>query len=329
MLDGIAGREETIRNYILAQIQEYCTYSVDPLGNIIAYKKGENPSKHTIMVSAHMDEVGMIVTGYQKDGMLRIDTVGGIDPRVILGRTVTIENKINGVIGTKAVHMQTADEKGSAVSIDKLYVDIGATDDEEAAKYVQLGDQVCFQGAYGMFGNGRIKGKAIDDRIGCAMMIKLIQSKLTYDTVFAFVTQEEIGLRGSTAVAYTINPDIAIVLEATTAADLSNVEGAKRTCELGKGPVVGFMDRATIYDKDLYRLAYNLAKEQNLLCQTKTTIAGGNDAGAISKSRGGVKTIAISVPCRYLHSPFCVIDQKDAEQMLTLVSCMLQKIGEV
>ena len=152
-----------------------------------------------------------------------------------------------------------------------------------------MGEQICFKGDFGTFGDGCLKGKAIDDRLGCAILIDLIQRELPFDTHFAFCVQEEIGTRGSTVAAYTIAPDVAVVLEATTAADLPGVEGEQAVCRLGKGAVVGFMDSATIYPRDLYELCHKLGAERGIPVQTKTKVAGGNDAGAIHKSRGGVK----------------------------------------
>ena len=144
-----------------------------------------------------------------------------------------------------------------------------------------------------------------------------------------FNVQEEVGLRGSMASAFSVAPDFAIVLEATTASDIDGVGGAKRVCSLGNGPVVGFMDRSTLYDKELYRMAFDIADELEILCQTKTMIAGGNDSGAIHISRGGVRTIAVSVPCRYIHSPSCVINAEDLENTLILTRELAKRIHEL
>lgn len=328
-LNGISGAEILVREEIIKQIKDYCEYNVDNLGNILAFKKGKNVPKKRVMVSAHMDEVGLIITGYTSDGNLTFSKVGGIDDRVIIGRKVFVgDEKIVGVIGTKAVHLQSAEERKTVVTSDKLYIDIGCTDKAEAEKNVMLGEQACFEGNLKTFGNGYLKGKAIDDRFGCAIMIELIKSELLYDTHFAFCVQEEVGTRGSKVASYSISPDVAIVLEATTASDLPEVNGAERVCELGKGAVVGFMDSATIYPKDLYKLCFKIANENGVPIQTKTKVAGGNDAGAIHKSCGGVKTIAISVPCRYIHSPFCVVKKEDIESVKKLTEKLLEEISE-
>lgn len=325
-INGISGRETAVADEIERQISPYCTCRRDNLGNLIAFKQGKKRAKHSLMLSAHMDEVGMIVTDITSDGMLRFSPVGGIDPRVIIGRCVLVGDGVPGVIGTKAMHMQTAEERSTAVKCDQLFIDIGATDKEDAAQYVERGESVCFDSEFLSFGNGFLKGKAIDDRFGCALLIELIRSKLEYDTNFVFCTQEEIGLRGAKAAAYSVNPEFAIVCEATTAADIAGVEGEKQVCALGKGAVVGFMDHRTVYDRELYRLAFETAKERDIPCQTKTMVAGGNDAGAIHTSRGGVRTLAVSIPCRYLHSPSCVIRQDDMASCLELVRALIPRI---
>ena len=328
-LDGISGREDAVQEEILRQIAPHCEFKIDNLGNVIAFKRGKQRPKNKLLLSAHMDEVGMLVTGITSDGMLRITTVGGIDPRVIIGRCVTVAGKYPGVIGTKAVHMQEAEERAKATPVDKLFVDIGAKDKEEAEQLIRLGETVCFTSEYREFGDGRIKAKAIDDRFGCAVLLELIRQELEYDTVFSFVTQEEVGLRGAKVASFGVAPDIALVLEATTAGDLAGVEGAERVCRLGGGPVVPFMDRATIYDKGLYDLAFSLAEQHGIPCQTKTKVAGGNDAGSISLSGKGARVVSISVPCRYLHSPSCVIDREDAENALRLARLFIDKAAEL
>ena len=327
MLNGASGDENRVRDFILSEISVYCEYRVDPLGNIIAEKKGKSTSSKKVMISAHMDEVGMIVTSVKSDGTLTVSPVGGIDPRVAIGRPVFVgDSDIYGVIGAKAVHNLSADEKKTAPKFDALYVDIGAEDKAAAEKLVSLGDFVHFSSEFIHFGDDFIKGKAIDDRFGCAVMIDLIKSELPYDCTFTFVVQEEVGLRGSQAAAYRVAPDFAIVLEATTAADIPLASGEKRCCELGSGAVVSYMDRSTIYDKELYGISRDIALKNGIKWQTKTMVAGGNDSGAIHISRGGIRTIAISAPCRYLHSPSCVVKLSDLEDCEKLADIMLEKM---
>lgn len=327
LLDGISGDEGAVRDYIISCIGDKAEITVDNLGNVIAFAKGKKAPKNKVMVSAHMDEVGMIVTYINPDGTIKVSPVGGIDPRVVFGRRVKIGKAgIVGVAGGKAVHNLSPDERKKSVPFDKLVIDIGCDSREETEKLVALGDSVRFVSEFAEYGDGYIKCKAIDDRAGCAVMLRLIEEGVPYDTYFTFVVQEEIGLRGAACAAYTVNPDYAVVLEATTAADIPSASGADRVCELGKGPVVSFMDRHTMYDKELYKLAFEIAEENGLPCQTKTRVAGGNDAGAIHVSRGGVKTCAVSLPCRYLHSPSCVIKREDFENAYTLTKLILDRI---
>lgn len=327
LLNAVSGNEESVRSFIIDKIKEFCEYSVDNLGNVIALRKGRKTPDKKLMVAAHTDEVGLIITSIRSDGTLTFDAVGGIDSAVIIGKKVKIgKAELNGVVGSKAVHKLSAKQRDEAPEISDLYIDFGAADKQDAEKNVNVGDYAYFDSDYIEFGNRRIKAKAIDDRAGCAIMLSLIEEEPEYDTWFVFNVQEEIGLRGSTVSAYTVQPDIAIVLEATTAADIEGTSGAERVCEVGKGPVVSFMDRSTMYDKELYKTAFSLADELGINCQTKSMIAGGNDSGAIHISGKGVRTIAVSLPCRYLHSPSCVISAQDYDDTYTLVKAMMKKV---
>lgn len=327
LLNGISGDESCVREYIIEKIRDKCDYSVDNLGNITAFRKGKKTPEKKLMIAAHMDEVGMIVTSVRSDGTLTFETVGGIDSAVIIGKRVKIgKNGLSGVVGSKAIHKLSAEEREKSPKISDLYIDFGAADKAEAEKYVSAGECVYFDSEFMEFGNNRIKSKAIDDRAGCALMLRLIEEEPEYDTFFVFNVQEEIGLRGSTVSAFSLQPDIAIVLEATTAADIDGADGAAKVCAINDGPVVSFMDRSTMYDKELYKTAFETAKENGIKCQTKSMIAGGNDSGAIHISGKGVRTIAVSLPCRYLHSPSCVISKQDFDDAYRLVKLMMKRV---
>lgn len=330
LIDGVSGDEAAVREYIIEKIKDVCTYSIDPLGSIICFKKGRKTPEKKLMICAHMDEVGFIVTSVRDDGTLNFEEVGGIDASVAIGRPVRVgKDRIYGVIGSTAVHNLSKEEREKAPSMSGLYIDIGAADKVEAEKFVNLGDCVYFDSDFTELGGNRVKSKAIDDRAGCAIMIKLLHEELEYDAYFVFNVQEEIGLRGSGASAFSVAPDFAVVLESTTAADIDGVNGAKKVCSLGEGPVVSFMDRSTVYDKELYSLAFEIAGNEKLPCQTKTMIAGGNDAGAIHISGRGVRTLAVSVPCRYLHSASCVIEMSDLDNSYKLVKKLAARIPEL
>lgn len=326
-INGTSGREEAVREYILEKIGGRCKCEILPSGCVIAEYKGRKTPGKRLIISAHMDEVGLIVTGINSDGTLAFNCVGGVEADAVIGRQVITEGGIYGSVGSKAVHNMTAEERNTPPKFDGLYIDIGAHDREEAEKLISLGDSVYYTCGYTVSRDGYVRSKAIDDRAGCAIMLAMIlESVPEYDCTFTFVTQEEIGLRGSRTAAYYTAPDLAMVLEATTAADIPLSEGDKRCCELGKGAVVSYMDRSTVYDRKLYALSKRLAEENGIGWQTKTLIAGGNDSGAIHISRGGVRTIALSVPCRYLHTPCCVINEKDYFETYALACVMADGI---
>lgn len=327
-LNGVSGREDEVREYLIKKIGDKGECTVDNLGNLIVFKKGKKTPDKKLMLAAHMDEVGFIVNYITDDGFLRLSSVGGIDKRVVFGRSIIIGGGVNGVIAAKPVHLLKGEEKDKIPDIDKMYVDIGARDKSDALSKVSLGDTAVFSSDFKFLGDTRIKGRAIDDRAGCAIMLDMISGDIPYDMYFVFTTQEEVGLRGAKTAAYSVNPDYAIVIETTTAADIPGVEDEKRVCLLGGGAVVSFMDKSTIYDKRLYALAFSVAEKNNIKCQTKTAIAGGNDAGAIHTARNGIKTIAVSVPCRYLHSPNCVIDKEDFYSVSALVRLLAEKLAK-
>lgn len=328
-LPGISGRENAVRDYIIEKIKDFAEYKIDPLGNLIVFKKGKNSAKNKVMLDAHMDEVGLIVTAITADGFLKFAKVGGIDTRVMLGRSVKVgENAVNGVVGIKPVHLVEKDEEAAVPKLDDLYIDIGAKNRQEAVEYVRVGDSVWFCSDFVEFGDGFIKSKALDDRVGCAVLVEMIRSELEYDAWFSFSVQEEIGTRGAQASAFTIAPDYAVVVETTTAADISGVKDEKRVCICSKGGAVSFMDRRTLYDKELFGKAFELAEKNDIKCQVKTMVAGGNDAGAVHKSRGGVKTLTVSVPCRYLHSPSCVIKYGDVSESLRLIKALAEEFAK-
>ncbi len=319
-LDGISGREEAVRDFILTRLKQSPAspqITVDRLGNILCTLHGRNRPQKTLMLAAHMDEVGLIVTSVREDGFLHFSPVGGIDTGVLLGRRVRIGD-LHGVIGCKAVHLCSKKEKETLPQVADLLIDIGANTLEEAEKLVSPGDIAAFDVNFSEM-QDLVLGKALDDRAGCALLLSLAESVPLYDITLAFTVQEEVGLRGAGPAAFAVQPDIAVIVDATTAADTADLPPAKQVCRVGSGPVVSFMDRSTLYDHDLYREIRNLADKLSIPNQTKTTVAGGNDAGAIQRTAGGVRVAAVSLPCRYIHSPSCVLsmqDMSDAERLL-------------
>ncbi len=325
-LYGASGDERDIAAYITYKLKniEGVNLEVDPLGSVIVTKKGAAAPKYKVLLDAHTDEVGVIITDISGDGFLSFTTVGGIDPAVLIGRRVVAGKlKIAGVIGLKPVHLLAESDKKTIPPVKDLRIDIGARTESEAAAFVGAGDYAYFDSDFIAFGDNKIKCRAFDDRVGCAILLTLLNEPLAYDTQFSFSVQEEVGLRGAAAAAFTAAPDYALVLEATTAADIPDIEGGARVCVQGEGPAVSFMDKSTVYDKQLYETAMRVARESGVKCQSKTLVAGGNDAGAIHKSRGGVKTLTVSVPCRYIHSAVSVADVRDIEETLRFLRAVL------
>lgn len=327
-INGTSGREEKVREYILNKIRDKADIKIDPMGNVIAFVKGENRSKNKVMISAHMDEVGFIIRYITDEGFLKFTSVGGIDEKVVYGRNVTVGDKeIPGVVCVKPVHLLDTEERSKCPIIKDMYIDIGTSSKEEAEKYVKIGDSAYFVSDYVQFGSSFIKAKGIDDRFGCAAMLKMIEDGVKYDTYFAFLVQEEVGCRGAKVAAFTVDPDYSIVLEATTAADVADTDDINSVCKLGEGAVVSFMDNGTVYNMDLFRKSREIAAENNIKWQTKTMVAGGNDASAIHLSRGGVYTLAISIPCRYIHSATCVANKEDMLSVYELAMKMNEEFA--
>ena len=326
-INGVSGDENAVSSFIINEIKDHCEYKIDALGNIIAFKKGIKKANHTLMVCAHTDEVGFIITNITDKGYLKFANVGGICDGALFGKRVVIgDKKIYGVIGSKPIHFLKKEQENKFPETDSLYIDIGAKSKEEASEYVTLGDRATFDSDFVEFGDGFIKAKALDDRAGCAVMIKMIQSPLEYDTYFVFSTQEEVGARGATVATYNVNPDLAIVLEATTAADIAGVDSDDEVCRLKNGPVISFMDRGTVYDRELFAFALETANKNNIKAQVKTKVAGGNDSQVVHKSRNGVRTVSVSMPCRYLHSASCVLDKSDIYATFELASKLSEEL---
>lgn len=326
--DGCSGDESAVAAHIISLLPDDCISYSDSLGNLIVSKKGIATPKNKVLLAAHMDEVGFIVTYITEDGYLRFSPVGGVNASVVIGRQLHFKNGTVGVIGTRAMHQMDKEEREKPVEFDELLIDIGASSKEEAEQKVRPGDCAYFECGYTELGDGMIKSKAIDDRMGCAILLLLLKKRLPYDLTCVFTVQEEIGARGAKTAAYSVKPDYSIVVETTTACDFAGVSDEKRVCSLGSGVVVSYMDKGTIYPKELYSAAMTKAKELGLKAQTKTMIAGGNDSQSISVSAGGIPTLALSVPCRYLHSPSCMINKNDALAAASLTAAMFCELCE-
>lgn len=337
---GPTGCEDNVAELIGLQLTGlYSEVKTDRMGNLIAVIRGNgegyNKKKPVkIMISAHMDEVGFMINEIGDDGYLKFACLGGIDPRVLCGRNVVLgdeNNRIRGVIASKAIHLQSPEDRKNATPIEKMYIDIGANDREEALKYIKPGDFGTFDSDFVLFSSDDklVKCKAIDDRLGCAVIINVIRRlskaeiSLPFDLYFCFTVREEIGYSGAGTAANSISPDYAIILESTAVADIAGVPMSSQAARLGDGGAISLADRATIYDREFVDFALETAKKNNIKVQIKKYVSGGNDAGHIHKSGTGVHTLAISAPTRYLHSPSCVAAVADYFAIEDLVFAIL------
>ena len=329
-LPGVSGHEDAVRAYIREQVQPYAEEIIeDAMGNLMVHVRGEKPEEpgKKVLLAAHMDEVGVIVTHITDDGYLKFDFVGGVDRRVVLGKQVILgEKAIHGIIGLKAIHLTEGEERSKVPPLKSLYIDIGVSSKEEAEKLISPGDVGTFPTWSLTFGSGYLMAKAIDDRVGCTVMLELIRKGLPRDAWFAFTVQEEVGCRGSQIAAWRLNPDIALILEGTTAADLPSQSGGEKVCSPGKGPVIPFMDGGSIYDPGLFRRLTALADARGIPWQTKTKISGGTDASAIQRGGAGARVAAISAAVRNIHSPSCVICLEDMQSMYDLAHAFLEEM---
>lgn len=326
---GVAGNEIGVAKLLKEELAPYVDeFQSDYLGNLIAIK-GKDKEGPKVMIAAHMDEVGLMITSIERNGLLKFRPVGGIDPRVLVSKPIRIgDNSVRGVIGAKPIHLQKPGEREVALGFDQLFIDIGAKSDDEAKRQVKLGDYCSFETEFKKINEILCKGKAFDDRVGCSILAEILKEDFPFPIYAAFTVQEEVGLRGATVAAYTINPDIAIVLEGTSASDVPESVEHRFSTSLGKGPALSVIDASIIVQKNLLKEVVKVAEKNNIKFQYRQTAVGGNDAGKIHLTREGIDTFTISVPCRYIHSPVSLMNLEDYQGSLKLVSCILKEIAE-
>lgn len=329
-LSGVSSWEDEVRDFIRTQAQPYAdSIRTDAIGNLIVFKKGKKPTGNKLLLSAHMDEVGLMVKKIEEDGTLRFSTVGGIDRRVLLGKRVFVgEKRIPAVVGNKPIHLTTKEDRKSVPKLDQLYLDLGAENREEAEQLVSLGDVATFDPECMEFGNRMLKAKAIDDRVGCAVLLTLLKEELPMDCIFVFSAQEEVGTRGAFGYAFSVKPEVALVVEGTTASDIPGTPEHMTVCAPGLGPVIPFMDGGTIYDRGLFELLRRLAEENGIPWQTKHRVAGGTDGRTIQRSRQGVRVAGVAAAVRNIHTPSSVASLSDCEEMLKLARLFIQAVAE-
>ena len=328
---GVSGKEDAVRKIILQAIEGHVSdIQLDPLGGISARKAGTESGRPRVMVAAHMDEVGFMVTGVDSDGLLRFTSIGGLDDRILPGLRVRVgDNQLPGCIIWTPIHKN---KDQNVVKMKSLRIDIGATGKDNGSSQAKPGDRIAFDTRYMEIGEKVLRGKAFDDRVGCSLLVDVLQADAyAVDVLAAFTVQEEIGLRGALVAAQRLEPDVALVLEGTTANDLPNPMAMadddtdiNPTCRMGGGPALTLMDRSMIVNPRLLDFVRATAESIGIPFQYKTQLGGGTDGGAIHMANGGRPTAVISMPCRYIHSPISLLHRDDYAHTLKLVQALLQ-----
>ena len=319
-----SGREEEVVKIIIDEIKDYVDdYEIDPLGSLIAHKKGDGKK---VLFDAHADEIGIMVTYIEDNGFLRFEILGGINPYTLLSRRVIFQNGTFGSIYYEAEKTEDLSKNLKNLSVDYLYMDIGAKSKEEAEKKVKIGDMASWKGEFVDFGD-RVMAKSMDDRIACAAMIEAIKSidSPKNDLYFVFAVQEEVGLVGTRPAAYRISPDVAVALDVTPAFDTP--KGYKRIkVELGKGPAIKIQDKSLVANKEIVEKLAQTAEKNDIPYQYEVLPFGGTDGGVIQLTKGGIKTGVISIPCRYVHSPNEMIDMDDYKNTIELMKKFSEEV---
>jgi endoglucanase len=323
---AVSGDEGEVRKIVLEQVKPIANeVKVDALGNVLVTRLGEGKSRLRVMLDAHMDEVGMMITNDEGDGIYRFDTVGGLDASALAGKVVWVgKDHIPGVIGFKPVHLTDPDERKRLITLESLRIDIGP-----ATGKVEIGDRATFAATFERLGPS-LRGKAMDDRLGVATLIELLKNAPSHiDLLASFSVQEEIGLRGARVAAYALDPDVAIALDSTPAYDLPTWDGEENSrynTRLGAGPAIYVSDAGTLSDPRLIRHLVGTAEALGIPYQIRQPGSGGTDAGAIHKQRTGVPSISVSVPGRYHHSPATIVRLADWQNTLALVHAALTRL---
>jgi putative aminopeptidase FrvX len=331
---GPAGCEQDVRRVLARALRDHTDdMQIDALGNLIAFKRGTGPEPRLrVMIDAHTDEVGLMITRIEKNGMLGFRAVGGIDDRLLLAKGVVVgKQRLPGVIVAPPIHLSKPEQRNQVIKIDQLVIDIGASSQDEAKSLVQIGDYAAFDTCFQVISEGglrTVKGKAFDDRVGCAVAAALAEEQYLVDLYLSFSAQEEVGLRGARVAAFRIQPDLAVALEGTICDDTPKKSDVSPTTELGKGPALSIMDRSFFADKRLNRLLIETAEGHGIPFQFKQPGVGGTDAGVIHLARTGVPCAAIAVPCRYIHAPVSLMSLNDYDNLVALMKVFLQALPE-
>ncbi|MFT5193962.1 MAG: putative aminopeptidase FrvX [Cellvibrionaceae bacterium] len=327
-IPGVSGDEKAVRKAIHELIEPYVDeWSVDPMGNLIVLKKGTGESDLRVMLDAHMDEVGFLITGVDINGTFKFSTVGGFDDRVLQGKLLQVgPNSINGIIGGKPIHLSSATERRRVTPSSSMRIDIGALNKLEALALVNLGEYATFKTDYMELEHVAI-GKAFDDRAGCALIIELLKGEpYPFDLYASFTVQEEVGLRGARTATTIIKPDVAFVIDCTPAYDLPNEADESPNVALGKGTAIYVMDSGTIQDPRLISYLMQTAEENDLPFQLRRPGGGGTNTASVQRSGPGVASATVSLPGRYMHSPHSMINLEDYDNTKQLLDAALRNL---
>lgn len=331
-LPGAPGFEKKIRDFILDKAKSLVDeIAVDNLGNVIAIKKGQrNPEGKKVMVAAHMDEIGFIVTHIDDNGFLRFHTLGGFDPKTLTAQRVIIHGKekdIMGVMGTKPIHVMTPEEKNKLPKISDYFIDLGM-DKEEVEKWVEVGNPITRERELVEMGNC-VNCKSIDNRIAVFILLEALRTleSPAYDVYATFTVQEEVGIRGAQVSAHHIDPDFGIALDTTIAFDLPGAAAHEKITELGKGTAIKIMDASAICDYRMVSFLKKTATKNNIPFQTEILTAGGTDTAGVQRmGRKGAIAGAISIPTRHLHQVIEMANKEDVESSIQLLKTSLEEM---
>ncbi|MGD0160254.1 MAG: M42 family metallopeptidase [Candidatus Bathyarchaeia archaeon] len=330
---GPSGNEEQVREILKTELQPYADdVRVDKLGNILFFHNGQESSPK-IMLSAHMDEVGVMVTFIENEGFLRFQALGGIPNNTLPGQRILFrgeEKELRGIVGTKPPHIMTPDEQNKVIPVEDLFIDIGAESmDAAKAKGADIGMMGVFDVEFTELGEGYVRGKALDDRAGCAVLVEAF--KVLKDSSCNFVAvgsvQEELGMRGARTAAWQVDPDYGLALEGTFAADVPGTRPDRASAKLKGGPVITIMDRTVFTDPAVLKTLTNVGREKGIPFQFKKVPVGGTDAGAIHLTKAGVPSGTVAVPCRYIHGPAAIAHVDDVKNTVSLVTEFVRSIS--
>lgn len=329
-IPGVSSWEDRVRECVMDVAGQYATeLRVDAMGNVIAFKEGDKATGNKLLLTAHMDEVGLMVRSITDEGYLKFDTVGRIDRRVLLGKRVLVGPRLlPAVVGLKAYHLVSREEEKNVPKLEDFYLDIGAKSREEAEKLVSLGDVAAFDSPPEEPVPNLLKGRALDGRVGCAVLLWLMRERLPMDCTFVFTVQKEVGARGAFGAAFSVQPEIALVLEGAPAADLAGVPAHQKACALGKGAVLPFMDGGLIADRGLFETLRALAEEGNIPWQLREDTSGSGDGMAVQRAAAGVRTAAVAVPVRYPHTPATMANAGDIEAVYRLTRAFITHLSK-